>query len=357
MRGPAGGTRAAGSWGRGLAGVLAGRLRCSGPSGSAPPDLPTAAELRVGVRPPAAPNDNVVIAVAGIGSSTWPLGSGSFGSDAAMYQLDLRTLGYAGNRIFHFSYRGVPEQDRESPATPYRFHLPYGRDDTFQPIAASAALLDQLVERVHAAHPGRRIDIVAHSQGGIVAQYYLERLHDRQRSGGPDIDHLVTIASPHSGADLAGLAARLGAAGTSSTDRRALDRLAGALGAPPPSSPAAGDLAVGSSMMTDLARRWTAKVKTTTIAAGLDLVVPAQRTRLPGAAHYTVDLPGGWSSLWAHTAIVGAERTKQIVYGALSDHPAPCTPLQDAMADYVSGPLVSAMADGLLDALTEVAAP
>jgi peptidase M23-like protein/putative serine esterase DUF676 len=362
--GPAGGIHAAAApRSLGVAPVAARQPQCSEAGTAAVPRLPTAADLRAGVRPPAAPDDDVVIAVAGIGSSTWARPDGSMASDAAMYQLDLRTLGYAADRIFHFSYRGIPAAGQPRGGAPYQFQLPYGSPDTFRPIAESAALLQQLVERIHADDPARHIDLVAHSQGGVVAQYYLERLYDPARPGGPVVDHLVTIASPHLGADLAGFGARLGAAGATQPVLDRMERLARALGAPPPGSPAFRDLAFGSPTMDDLARGWTGvvnagAVRTTTIAAGLDLVVPAQRTRLPGVSHYTVDVPGPGGSLWtAHAAIVRATATKQILYGALSDHPAPCTTLQDAIADSVVGPLVSAIENRFLDVLAGAAAP
>jgi hypothetical protein len=349
--------------GAGPARTLAPQPQCGEGGDASPAVFPSAAELRAGARPPAAPNDNAVIAVAGIGSWTRALPAGLLASGAAMYQLDLTTLGYAADRIFHFSYRGVPAPGRPDTPGPYRFHLPYEPRNTLRPIAESAALLEQLVGLVHAAAPARRIDLVAHSQGGVVAQYYLEHLYDPARPGGPVIDHLVTIASPHFGADLAGLGARLGAAGTSPSVLLRVARAAEALGAPPPGSPAAADLAVGSPAIGDLTRRWrstpgTGTVATTTIAAGLDLVVPPQRTRLPGASHYTVDVSGPRASLWAaHAAIVGATRTKQIVYGALANRPAPCTTLQDMIADSVTGPLISAIEGRFLELLTEAAAP
>lgn len=342
------------------------RQQCADEATAPLPALPTSAELHAGARAPAPPGENVVVAIAGIGSSTWPLPDGSVASDAAMYRLDLRTLGYPADRIHHFSYRGVPANEQPSQAgdsAPYRLHLPYNRRDTFQPIARSAVLLQQLVERIHAADPTRHIDLVAHSQGGVVAQYYVEQLYDPARPGGPVVDHLVTIASPHLGADLAGLSARLGAVGAAEPVRRRMDRLAEALGAPPPGSPAAGDLAPGSPTMDDLTRRWAesaeaASVRTTTIAAGSDLVVPAQRTKLPGTLNYTVDVPGTGASLWtAHTAIVAAEATKRIAYGALSDRPAPCTTLEDLIAGSIAGPLISALQASLLDTLAGAAAP
>jgi hypothetical protein len=267
-----------------------------------------------------------------------------------MYRFDLRRLGYPPGRVFHFSYAGAGEQAAEA-GGPYRFHVPYGREATYGPVPEAAARLAALVERVHAAE-GRDVDIVAHSQGGVVAQYYLTHL---RRPGGPVVEHLVTIASPHLGADLAGLPGRLGRGPAGRMALLGLDALAGAAGAPPPGSPAARDLAAGSEVMRSLAGGAPAAVATTTIAAAFDVVVPPQRTRMPGAAHYTVDLPTRWSALWAHSGVVAARQTKAVAYGALAGRPAPCTALRDALADHVPGRLFAVVEDRLLDAVAGAA--
>lgn len=304
------------------------------------------AELRAGAPLPPAPNGNVVIAVAGLGSSTSRGAGGTVVPHAAMYRFDLRRLGFPPGRVFHFSYAGSDEQASEAPGSPYRFHVPYSVEATYGPIPAAAARLGDLAERVYAAGGGRHIDIVAHSQGGVVAQYYLAKIRE---PGGPAVDHLVTIASPHLGADLAGLPARLGSSPTGRAALQALDAFAAAAGAPPPGSPAARDLAAGSVVMEALGQEPLAGVRATTIAAAFDAVVPPQRTRLAGATHYTVDMPARWSSVWAHSGVVQAWRTKAIVYGALSDRPLPCTTLRDALADHVSGRLLALLEGRLLD--------
>jgi hypothetical protein len=285
-----------------------------------------------------------VIAVAGLGSSTSRAAGGRITADAAMYRFDLGRLGYPPERIFHFSYAGAGEQPAES-GGPYRFHVPYGPEATYGPIHAAAERLGRLVEQVGAAE-GRNVDIVAHSHGGVVAHYYLSHL---RRSGGPVVEHLVTIASPHLGADLAGLPARLGGGRAGRVALRGLDALAAATGAPPPGSPAARDLAAGSEVMRSLAGAAPSGVATTTIAAAWDAVVPPQRTRLPGAAHYTVDLPG--PALWAHSTVVAARQTRAVVYGALAGRPEPCTALRDVLADDGPGRLLALLQVRLLDAV------
>lgn len=63
-----------------------------------------------------------------------------------------------------------------------------------QPVRESARHLQRFVERVLARERTDTVDIVAHSLGGVVARYYIERL-----GGGRHVGRLVTIASPHRG--------------------------------------------------------------------------------------------------------------------------------------------------------------
>jgi pimeloyl-ACP methyl ester carboxylesterase len=67
-----------------------------------------------------------------------------------------------------------------------------------QPIADSAALLGRCLQRVRSTHPGLRIDIVAHSMGGLVARSYVE---------GPDyaggVDRMILVAPPNHGSSWA----------------------------------------------------------------------------------------------------------------------------------------------------------
>jgi triacylglycerol esterase/lipase EstA (alpha/beta hydrolase family) len=63
-----------------------------------------------------------------------------------------------------------------------------------QSVRASAQKLKGFVERTLAREDAGRVDIVAHSLGGVVARYYIERLGGARRVG-----RLVTIGSPHRG--------------------------------------------------------------------------------------------------------------------------------------------------------------
>jgi triacylglycerol esterase/lipase EstA (alpha/beta hydrolase family) len=65
---------------------------------------------------------------------------------------------------------------------------------SLQSVRASAEQLAAFVDEVCARHGTERVDIIAHSMGGVVARYFIERLDGARRLG-----RLITIASPHKG--------------------------------------------------------------------------------------------------------------------------------------------------------------
>jgi pimeloyl-ACP methyl ester carboxylesterase len=325
------------------------QIRCSKAGGARPPDLPTREELAKGAKPPPAPNGNVVVAIAGLGSSSTVGRNGAIDSTASMYTMDVRTLGFHEDQIFHFSYKGI---EQNSGTGAYRLHAPYSKEHTYKSIALSAQLLDRQIRAIHQIHPGKKIDLVAHSQGGIVAQYYLTRLYQPKRVGQPPIDHFVSIASPHHGADAAQLGPMLSDTPQGRFVLKGWDELADLIGLPPPSSPSARQMAEDSQFLAELNRAWDPrKVRTTTVAATFDFVVAPQHTRLRGAAHYTADLAGIGPAVLSHGNVVSAESTKGIVYNTLADKPSGCTALRNAFADYGPGRLFSEAEDTLLESL------
>ncbi|ABW15327.1 PGAP1 family protein [Parafrankia sp. EAN1pec] len=65
-------------------------------------------------------------------------------------------------------------------------------------VQAAAAQLAETVEQVAGRHGDTGVHIVAHSLGGLVARYYVQRL-----GGGDHVQTLVTLATPHNGTRLA----------------------------------------------------------------------------------------------------------------------------------------------------------
>jgi pimeloyl-ACP methyl ester carboxylesterase len=336
----------------GMAKGVIDQIRCSKAGGARPPDLPTKEELARGVKPPPAPNENVVVAVAGLGSSSTVGKNGEIQSTASMYTMDLRTLGFSDDQIFHFSYKGI---EPNGGTGPYRLHSPYSKEETYRSIMDSAQKLAEQVRAIHEIYPDKKIDLVAHSQGGLVAQYYLNEVYRPEEIDQARIQHFVSIATPHQGADAAQLGPMLSDTPQGKLMLRGLDEIADLIGLPPPSSPAAHQLAEDSQFIARLNGRWSPKkVSTAAIAATFDFVVTAQHTRLRGAANYTADLTGLGPALLSHGNVVSAESTKGIIYNTLANIPSDCTALRNAFADYGPGRLFSEIEDTLLESMDAV---
>jgi triacylglycerol esterase/lipase EstA (alpha/beta hydrolase family) len=80
-------------------------------------------------------------------------------------------------------------------------------DAGLQDVTKSAAELDAFINGVLSETGAAKVDIVCHSEGGLVARYYLQNL-----GGAGKVDDLVTISTPHRGTTVAaigpGMAAR-----------------------------------------------------------------------------------------------------------------------------------------------------
>lgn len=130
------------------------------------------------------PNDNVVVMIGGINTG-WRSGSTK---DVAGMAAD---LGFSANKSYVFSYSGDPDS--------------YQPSDTFADIRHSARRLEMLMRSIARSHPTSKVDILAHSQGGLVARYYMETTAQGWDAQRPAVDHLVTLATPHRGAPGAGV--------------------------------------------------------------------------------------------------------------------------------------------------------
>jgi hypothetical protein len=236
----------------------------------------------------AAPNDNIAVLVAGMGSET--TGDGV----SPLYENTAALLGYAPDSIYRFSYRGAG-----GPA----LHEPYDRTDTYRDLRASAARLRALLAGIARRNPGRRVDLITHSQGGIIARTYLERLHRSWDPRAPVVDHLVTFATPHEGVPLSAAVESLGA--SSVTGRHVLEWLSQRArdGAPwpDPLSRAVAQLSPESRLLGAL-RREDVAYGTRVLALGIanDFYVPADRAVLETDLSRVVG-PNGW---WGHSGIL-----------------------------------------------------
>jgi hypothetical protein len=274
-------------------------------AGAAPPACRDATALTE--VPTRAPNENVAVAIAGIGSST-------FGRlDADMYEHGPEELGYRPNRIYRFSYAGLDGE---------RLHEPYRSKDTFGDIRDAAARLRRLLAKIAEEHPGRRVDLIAHSMGGLVARSYLSG-PAAGSPGQPAVEHLVTFAAPHRGASLAALPDRLEAetaSGPALLD--AASRWAQSGGPlPDPRSVAVDQLAPDSPFLEALSREDVAfGTRVLTLAIPNDPVVTADRALWEYGSGRVVD-PSGWDG---HSAIVASDGAQGIAYSFLRGAPETC---------------------------------
>lgn len=266
------------------------------------------------VQPPLHAGRRIAVLVAGLGSSS---------ENAAIYQVDTETLGYAADDVHRYSYRGGSTADNS-----------YGPADTQVDIAVSGRRLRALLERLHAAHPGVPIDVMAHSQGGIVTRSALG-----QRAP-PGVAHVVTLGSPHQGADLATALAL-----TAHTRRgRQVQGAIGRLGLTgiDPRSRSVRQLAETSRFMRRLnARPLPHELRFTSIAARADFVVPTPRSRLPGATYAVVSVP----DLNHHNALPGSVAATREIALARAGMAPTCEGLGDALADAAVGQFISTAED------------
>jgi hypothetical protein len=263
---------------------------------------------RVGGSPPA-PNDNVAVAVGGIstrtsGGAVPPL-SGRYLSGA---------LGYPRARVHLFSYRG---------ARGPRLHRPYDRADTYGDLTGAARGLRDLLVRIEDLHPGAGVDLVAHSQGGIVVRVLLEMLARSWDARLPRVEHVVTLASPHLGAPLAELPESVRAGPVGALGLEVVGALArrGWLPLPPPDAVAVAQLRPDSSLVTAVAREDVLYgTRVLSLAMPHDVVVPATRSRLAHEANRILAPEGAFG----HSSILGSRDATAVAYGFLRDAPPAC---------------------------------
>jgi hypothetical protein len=274
-----------------------------------------------GVAPPPLAGRRRLVLVAGLGSTS---------EGASVDDVNSAALGYAGTDVVRFSYRGGTTAEH-----------PYDAGDTQVDIRASGRRLRDLLERLHAAEPGVPIDVVAHSQGGLVARAALGA------RAPPDVATLVTLATPHHGADLATALARIGetpkgalaSAAVGASDLTGID----------PTSTSVGQLAESSDLVAQLhSSPLPAGVRVTSIAAWGDLVVPSPRSRLDGASNVVVDVAG----VNHHSDLPGSPAAQRELALALAGRAPTCQSRLAIAAGVLAGEAISVAEDATGVALT-----
>ena len=270
-----------------------------------------------GLAPPRPAGRRRVVLVAGLGSTS---------SRAAVDEVDTAGLGYAHADRVRFSYRGgtVAEQ-------------PYGAADTGVDIDQSGRRLRELLERIHAEDPGVPVDVIAHSQGGMVVRSALGP------RAPPGVERVTTLGSPHRGADLATGVALLALSKNGERALKVGSILARAGVAPiDPRWEAVAQLAETSDFVRELNRRPVPEgVAFTSIAARADVVVAAPRSHLAGATNVVVSVP----DLDDHNALPGSDVAHREMALALAGMGPTCESLGDVALDALTGEAIGTAED------------
>lgn len=296
-----------------------------------------------GVAAPAPAGRRIAVLVAGFGSTSQRTGIDG---------VDTVALGYDPGDVVRFSYRGgrIPADTGAVGPLGGVTTTTYGSADANGDLAGSGQALVGLLAELAAAAPGVPIDVVAHSQGGVVARLGIGNAVATDTL--PDsVATLVTLGSPHGGADLA-----TAGSGLAATDAGAavLD-LAGGLGLPVSSrQPALHQLSELSPVATaDRSGELVAsRLAFTSVAARGDPVVPVARTRAGSAATTTVSVGG----LSAHDDLPAASATTREIALAVAGLPPTCRSVADRVVDEVSGRAVAGTHDAAGAVLVGLAA-
>ena len=166
---------------------------------------------------------------------------------------------------------------------------PFDAADSQQSIGTSADHLGVLLQSVAIAQPGVPIDVVGHSQGGVVARLAVER-SSAENQLPSEVQTLVTVSSPQQGAPLATGVVALGDTPGGAAALSQL-RAAGVAENLDNRLPALADLAETSATMDELHTRQVPRgVRFVTIGGSGDLVVPGS-TAGDSAADASIILP------------------------------------------------------------------
>lgn len=283
--------------------------------------------------PPPERGDRIVVLVGGFGSTS---------EAAAADDVDWSSLGYAADDVVRFSYMGgrtPPPPGADGPLAGLASST-YDANESQGDLHVAGDRLADLLDEVARARPGVPIDVIAHSQGGVVTRLALA---SAEFDGGipPDVDVVATLGTPHGGADLATVAAAVAGGPAGDAPLEALE----SLGAPvDPDQPAAAQLAEVSPVIEELRRTGIPDgVRFLSIGARGDLTVPAPRTVVPGEPHVVAPLMG--SS--AHDRLPGSEDATRELALVIAGLPPTCESFGDTILDGLAGESISGLEDEL----------
>jgi pimeloyl-ACP methyl ester carboxylesterase len=235
-------------------------------------------------------------------------------------------MGYG--TVYDFSYRGG------------RNPQPYEAKDTVRDLRDDARDLRDLLDQIAIDRPGVPVDVIAHSQGGLIAREALAHDYDGPGHVMPNVEHFVTLGTPHHGADAATANAWL----RWTPMGQAIRAWADDVGAPfDLNGPGMAQLAETSDFIRDINDRPLREgVAYTSVAGANDLIVPAVRARLQGAANTVIDVAG---PLKTHTLLPDSAAGQREVALAIADMPPTCVAIATLAFRAFSGLAISQFED------------
>jgi triacylglycerol esterase/lipase EstA (alpha/beta hydrolase family) len=281
------------------------------------------------VSPPLPTGRRFAVLVGGLGSSS---------TSAAVGEVDTAALGYRAGDVVRFSYSGgrVPADEVALELAAIEA-ADYGPRDTVGDLEVPGhRLASVLLQVAEAAPDGVRVDVIAHSQGGVVTRLALAELAASHPEALTHLGVVVALGTPYGGADLAGL---VRAAEANPAARIGVDAVQVIAQLPiSPDDVAVSQLAPGSDLLAKVAASPPPPgVAFVSIAARGDLVVPSPRARVDGATNVIVSVDG----LSAHDQLPGSTAATREIGLAIAGLGPSCETAADAVIDAVSGRLVS----------------
>ncbi len=246
---------------------------------------------------------------------------------AAVADVDVEALGYVETDVVRFSYRGgrVPARAGLDAGLDAIHANTYGSHDTTGDLEGAARRLSDLLEQVTSANPGVPVDVYAHSQGGVVAHLAMV---DPWAPPPDEVDLVATMGSPHEGTDFATAAAAMERSPGGRAGLRAVARVWDP-GVSRGSESSVLGMAETSTISLASQRPLPEGIRTLTLAAREDVVVPAGHTRVDGIDHRTLSVRG----ISAHSGLPGASETTRELVLALSGRAPTCESWIDGLTD------------------------
>lgn len=234
----------------------------------------------------------------------------SNGGEGGLRGLEPTTMGYRRGDIIEFSYRGGRSDD---PGTGSGTTVSdYGPNDTHGDLREQADRLRDLLMEIRATNPGVPVDVVAHSQGGIVSRLALGNDGDRFDARLPDVANLVMLGTPNHGSDAATANAFLETTTSGDVAQELLEFIPAT---PELDAVSVAQLSEGSAMMRELDEHpLPSGTRVTSIAAEGDLVVSPMNSSLEGATNVLLPVRG----LHAHGDMLRSPEARREVALALA---------------------------------------